>query len=223
MEQQMKMAEHVRFMRWCAQAGIEGTCPGGIDETHLVRGLGYVRKTCRDAWRSGLMAGFNGNMSLRIAPESMLVTVTGVPKGHMRDADIALASLPDGHLLAGRALSSETAMHVAIYRARPQAVCVLHTHPASLLALSLRLQGKLDRMLDLPLFEAAAWKKRLVLAPACKPGSEELAQSVGTAVQRGDAVFMTGHGLCVVADSPEHVLGISEQLEHLAQIQLLLL
>ena len=114
-------------------------------------------------------------------------------------------------------------MHVAVYRARPGSRCVLHTHPGCLLALSCRLAGRLGKMLDMPLFEASMWRPKLAFAGAFPPGSQDLADSVGRAARLGPAVFMEGHGLCTAGQSPAEALGITEQMEHLAEIQLRLL
>lgn len=190
----------------------------GIDEATYVQGVRVIMATCREAWLAGMMTGFNGNMSLRPGGTALLVTGTGVAKGHLSPRDVSLAESDTGILLFGRPVSSETAMHVAAYQACPESRCVLHTHPTALLALSLLVPG--EKMLDLPLFEAGVWRERLTFAAAAEPGSLELALNVGRACAQAPAVFMEGHGLCVHAGSSVEALGITEQLEHLARIQL---
>ena len=129
-----------RFLDWQESFGPLDAFLGddGLDGGSFIDGLDQVRHACREAWLAGVMTGFNGNLSLRLGQNLMLVTASGIAKGHMEDRDVALAKL-DGTLLAGPAFSSETAMHVAVYRARPGSRCVLHTHPGCLLALSCRL------------------------------------------------------------------------------------
>ena len=220
----MTEIDQARFEAWQARFGrIDALLDeAGIDAAGFMGSLDLVKHGCRQAWLAGVMTGFNGNLSLRLGKDLMLVTASGIAKGHMEDGDVALAKM-DGSLLAGPALSSETAMHVAVYKARPEARCVLHTHPGCLLALSVKLAGRLGGMLDMPLFEAAMWRPKLAIAGAFPPGSQDLADSVGKAAEKAPAVFMEGHGLCTAGTSLAEALGITEQMEHLAEIQLRLL
>ena len=220
----MTEIDQARFEAWQARFGrIDALLDeAGIDAAGFMGSLDLVKHGCRQAWLAGVMTGFNGNLSLRLGKDLMLVTASGIAKGHMEDGDVALAKM-DGSLLAGPALSSETAMHVAVYKARPEARCVLHTHPGCLLALSVKLAGRLGGMLDMPLFEAAMWRPKLAIAGAFPPGSQDLADSVGKAAEKAPAVFMEGHGLCTAGTSLAEALGITEQMEHLAEIQLRLI
>ena len=220
----MTQTDQARFEAWQARFGrIDALLDeAGIDVAGFMGSLDLVKHGCRQAWLAGVMTGFNGNLSLRLGKRLLLVTASGIAKGHMEDGDVALAT-KEGSPLAGPALSSETAMHAAVYEARPEARCVLHTHPGCLLALSVKLAGCLDRMLDMPLFEAAMWRPKLAIAGAYPPGSQSLADSVGKAAAKAPAVFMEGHGLCTAGAGIAEALGITEQMEHLAEIQLRLL
>ncbi|HJA76668.1 MAG TPA: class II aldolase/adducin family protein [Candidatus Desulfovibrio gallistercoris] len=178
---------------------------------------------CREAWRTGGLLGFNGNASLLWdSPDGprVLMTRSGVCKGRMSAADICLLH-PDGRLLAGGPASSEGAMHLAVYAARPACRAILHTHPPHLLALGIRLAGRMEDFLRLPLYESDVWRARLGVAPACEPGTSELAAGVAAQARQFPAVWMSGHGLCACGETLEEALGLTEQLEHLAQIQLL--
>ena len=148
------------------------------------------------------------------------MTRSGVCKGRMRAADICLLH-PDGRLLAGGPASSEGAMHLAVYAVRPSCRAILHTHPPHLLALGIRLADRMEALLRLPLYESEVWRARLGVAPACEPGTAALAAGVAEVARRFPAVWMSGHGLCACGETLDEALGLTEQLEHLAQIQLL--
>ena len=190
----------------------------GIAVEDFVHGLDIVIHTCREAWLAGIMVGFNGNMSMRLGEDLLLVTGTTVPKGHLTDNDVALICV-DGTRIAGPAISSETAMHTDVYKAVPDARFILHTHPTHLLALSVAVGP--EEMLSMPLFESRMWKEKLAFADACAPGSRELARSVGEAAVKGQSVFMKEHGLCVYGKTAGEVLAVSEEMDHLAAMQLL--
>lgn len=183
-----------------------------------------LRSICRDAWRQRLLSGCNGNASLRLsAPghETVCLTRSGAAKGRLTAADCCLVNLADGAPLCGGPASTESGMHLAVYRALPDCAAILHTHPRRLLALSLRLGGNMQDFLNMPLFEADVWRARLGFAPALPPGTVELAQAVAQAARTSPAVWMAGHGLCSTGASLAEALCLTEELEHLAAIQLL--
>lgn len=199
----------------------------GADKKACGCALADMQAACRDAWQSGFMRGFNGNMSMRLAADTptgyvLLVTGTCVAKGHLQLGDIALSDA-EGVCIRGPKLSSETAMHVAIYKKRPDISCVLHVHPAAMLALSLRVSEQ--DYLRMPLFESEAWRASLAMTKACAPGTMDLAETTaqGFADPAIKAVFMSQHGLCTVGRTAIEALGVCEQYEHLAQTQLFFL
>lgn len=192
--------------------------------------LEEMRRVCRDAWRQGLLSGCNGNVSCRLpAPRDghICVTRSGAAKGRLTPGDCCLVDARSGETLAGGPASSELGVHLALYRGLPRCRAVLHSHPRHLLALSLALPEP-DALLRLPLFEADAWRARLGFAPALPPGGEALALAVADAARKigaekpeGAAVWMAEHGLCCWGPTLADALTISEELEHLAAVQLL--
>lgn len=220
---------------------IAGAC-GEVPAPEAVRGcVEELRRVCRDAWQEGLLSGCNGNASVLLpdgpaggAGRILCMTRTGAAKGRLTAADICLMDAGTGRCLANGPASSEAAMHLALYASLPECRAVLHTHPRRLLALSLvlRARGKASAMLEIPLYEAGVWRARLAMAPAFAPGSGELADAVAAAATSlpaqatgasGGAVWMEGHGLCCFAPSLAQALTMSEELEHLASVQLLAL
>lgn len=177
-----------------------------------------MRAVCATAWRRGLLSGFNGNISVRM-DSACCVTRGGAAKGDLRPVDVAAVDIATGALLEGSTPSSELSMHLEIYRAREDALAVAHTHPRHLLALELRVPQ--EKFLDLPLFEADMLRKRLGFAPALPPGTRELALAVARAAETREAVWMSRHGLTCRAADLRTALALSEELDHLAAVQLL--
>jgi L-fuculose-phosphate aldolase len=177
-----------------------------------------LRSVGREAWRKGLVSGKNGNLSRRGDGGSMVITRSGCAKGRIGPGDlvcVAFDSVPGDD---PEGMSSEGLMHAEIYRRQPLAGAIMHTHPPSLLALSLRGTGK---MLDLPLYEAKAFAGEMTVVPATEPGTPELARAVGSAALRHRAVFMHNHGLVCWGEDLAQALDLAEELENLARIQLL--
>lgn len=173
----------------------------------------------REAWHRGLVSGRNGNLSVRQGDERMVITRHGCATGRLVPGDLICV---DRSSLPGRApdaISSEALMHAEIYRRQSRAGAVLHTHPPSLLALSLFRSGR--RMLHLPLYEAGAVAGEMAVVPGTEPGSSELAEAVGRAAEEKQAVFIQGHGLVCWGEDLNRTLDLTEELVSLARIQLL--
>lgn len=78
-------------------------------------------------WDKGLVTGFNGNISVRVDTEIILITGRGTCLGRLHDGDFALMDL-DGNNLDGGQASSERALHSEIYKNFRETNAVLHTH-----------------------------------------------------------------------------------------------
>lgn len=84
--------------------------------------------TCRRMSASGLVAGTEGNVSARTPEGDVLVTPSGLDYSTMEPKDVVLVTL-DGETIEGAFEPSvETPMHAGIYRSRPEAHAVVHTH-----------------------------------------------------------------------------------------------
>jgi methylthioribulose-1-phosphate dehydratase len=87
--------------------------------------------TARWCYARGWAAATSGNFSVRPfadAPGSVLITPSGLDKGALQLADLIEIDA-EGSVIAGKGKpSAETALHVAVYHARPEAGAILHVH-----------------------------------------------------------------------------------------------
>lgn len=91
----------------------------------------------------GLSPGESGNMSLR-ADEGFLITRTGAPLGELETDDLVLVTgierATNGGVIVksvgGNDPSRDSAVHSAVYHARPEATAVFHFHVGNLDVLS---------------------------------------------------------------------------------------
>lgn len=188
---------------------------------------GRICSVCRIAWREGMMSGWSGNASVRIGKNVFAITRAGSAKGFIEPGDCLLVN-DAGQVLAGAGSpSSETALHLALYAASQSCNAILHTHPVCMQALNLLLGGRNMQereFLRLPLYESRMWRQRLFLADALAPGSPELAQSAAKSLPNQAplpcAIWLPEHGLCAMAENLLSALCMSEELEHLANVQL---
>src|SRR4030088_2170387 len=83
----------------------------------------------RLVYQKGWVAANDGNISIRLERDRVLCMPAGISKGSMQPEDLGLCNL-EGEMLAGhRPCTSELAMHLTIYKMRPDVLSVVHAHP----------------------------------------------------------------------------------------------
>jgi methylthioribulose-1-phosphate dehydratase len=83
--------------------------------------------TARWCYAQGWVPATSGNFSVRVN-ERILITASGLDKGTLTPAGL-LEINPEGRVLSGEGKpSAETALHLVLYRARPDAAAILHVH-----------------------------------------------------------------------------------------------
>lgn len=164
----------------------------------------------------GFVAAMDGNLSVRLKDDRILVTPTCLSKGSMRPADMVIVDL-DGQRVSGRRnVTSEIGMHLLVYRLRPDVEAIVHAHPPT--ATGFAAAG-------VPLTEPLVCE--VVMGLGCiplarygTPGTSELAQTLEPYVPNYDAILMSNHGVVTYGDTLEHAYMKMETVEHFAQIAL---
>lgn len=170
----------------------------------------------------GLISAAEGNLSVRLDAERLLVTPTGVRKDELSPDDLVLLR-PDHDPRAARSASglaptSDLAIHLAIHAVRPDIVAVAHAHlPASM---ALTLAGEVPDPSALP--ETAFHLPRLPFVPFAPMGSDELAARIAAALTEAPdplphAVLLERHGAVAVGRSPDHAVDRLELIEVLCR------
>src|SRR6185503_14228313 len=80
---------------------------------------------------SGFVAATDGNLSVRLDDNRVLVTPTGFSKGMMEPEDMVVVDVHGKKLSGHTNPSSEIVMHLTIYRMRPDVGAVVHAHPCT--------------------------------------------------------------------------------------------
>jgi L-fuculose-phosphate aldolase len=158
----------------------------------------------------------DGNLSVRLKNDNILVTPTCVSKGNMRAADMVVVDM-DGHRVSGRRnVTSEIGMHLLIYRMRPDIQAIVHAHPPT--ATGFAAAGI---ALTQPLVcEVVMGLGCIPLARYGTPGTSELARTLEPFVPHYDAILMSNHGVVAYGDTLERAYMKMETVEHFAQIAL---
>jgi L-fuculose-phosphate aldolase len=158
--------------------------------------------------RAGLVAAAGGNIAARDG-DRLLVTPTGWALAELTPDDLAEVSPEGAHLGGPHAATTELPMHLAAFRARPDAAWSVHLHPP---------MATLLHALDIPIqtvtTDHAFYLRAMTALPYLRPGSAAAADAVGRALAGGaDVVLLRHHGCLVVADTAQLALSRAANLE----------
>jgi L-fuculose-phosphate aldolase len=164
----------------------------------------------------GYVAATDGNISVRLGPDRILMTPTAMSKGMMAPEDLVVIDLEGRRVSGLRKPSSELAMHLLIYRLRPDVNAVCHAHPPTATG-----YAAAGLPLDKPILcELVIGLGSIPVARYGTPGTSELGASIEPYVQGHDAILMANHG--VVTYGPDLLTAFlrMETTEHFAQVSL---
>ena len=170
----------------------------------------------RIAYERRLLMSNDGNISVLTAEGNMLITPSGLCKGRMSADDLLLMDM-DGNVLSsapGRRPSSETPMHLEVYKQRPDVHAVLHAHPIFATTLTVS---------DYPLPVDVLPEVLLALGDVpttryATPSSHDDADAIHDLIRDHDALLLRQHGsLTVGADLDEALIRL-ERVEHVAEV-----
>ena len=176
-----------------------------------------------DVVQSGLAVGSGGNLSAREpGADTCWVTAAGTWLDRLSRSGFVSVGVADGEPAPvtepyGNRFTrptSELALHLAVYRTRPDVNAVVHLHPQTVLLLD-----ALGERIRLVTTDHAFYLRRVATVPFRPPGSIELAGLAAAAVADGtDCVVLSRHGICVAADSVELAHKRVRNLEEAARL-----
>ncbi len=183
----------------------------------IARARHEVVEVCRLMHQRGYIAAGDGNVSVRIGENKLLVTPSGARKGFLKPEDLVLCTL-DGTPLKGekRRPSSELAMHVQVYSLRPEVGAVVHAHPPVAIAHTVVGIG-----LPALLPEVFCELGEIVVVPYSTPTTEEVPRALAGPLAAGRvALIMERHGSITLGATLAKAYDRLEVLEHTARISL---
>ncbi|WP_084958933.1 class II aldolase/adducin family protein [Thermoactinospora rubra] len=165
----------------------------------------------RRAVELGLVLGTSGNLSVR-RDDLVAVTPAGLALDRLTPERCPVVDV-GGHLVEGDLQpSSETPMHLAVYRTTP-ARAVVHTHStfATVVASTMR---------ELPAihYNVLQLGGPVRVAPYATYGTAELAANVQAALEGRTAALMANHGAVAIGESMEEAFERARLLEWLCEV-----
>jgi L-fuculose-phosphate aldolase len=176
-----------------------------------------VAEALRRIYERGMTTTSGGNISVRIADESVIVTPAGLDKGAMTAEQIACVDA-SGAQRDGPPPSSELPTHLRIYRDRTDLRAIVHGHPPALVAFSIC--HETPDLAALP--DARELCGPVGFAPYELTGTDRLAARIADVFRDGsDCVVLENHGVIVGGRTLDEARRRFEALESSAQIILL--
>jgi L-fuculose-phosphate aldolase len=171
-----------------------------------------VVRGCQQLLAGGLVRGTSGNISIRLA-EVVAVSPTGVPYPELKPAAVPVVGLDGSRLDGELAPTSELALHLAIYRARPDVAAIVHTH--SMFATVFAVLGEPIPAVHYQLARAGG---SVPIAPYARYGTAELAQSCVRTLADRPAVLLAHHGVVAVGAGLAEAMAVAESVEYVAEL-----
>jgi len=170
----------------------------------------------------GLTAGASGNISVRCADGSLLVTPTGACFGRLDPGQLSHISAAGQHL-SGDAPTKEMPLHSAFYESRQNTGAVVHLHSTHSVALSMITPVEEDTPFLPPLTAYSVMRLgKVELLPYFRPGDPAMGDAVRSLAGKRSAVMLASHGPVVAGLELEAAVYAIEELEETAKLCLLL-
>lgn len=170
----------------------------------------------RIAYERHLMTSNDGNISVRMENGNVLITPSGLSKGRMNPDDLLLVD-PDGKVISARPdrkPSSETPMHLEVYKAREDVRAVVHAHP--IFATTLTVAG-VEFPLDV-LPEVLLTLSGVPTTEYATPASHEDAVVIRPFLKTHNAMLLRQHGSLTYGKHLDEALVHLERIEHVAEV-----
>ncbi len=174
---------------------------------HKIRAL--VCNAGKRIVKTGLASGTWGNVSARIDENTMLITPSGRDYSDIESEDIVLVDIHTLKAIGELAPSSETPMHAAIYKYRPEINGIIHTHPqygCTVAAARKEVPPILDDMAQLI-------GPGLKVADYAHPGSDKMVEGVLGAIKNRNACLLANHGAVCIGRTLDEAFTVNIILE----------
>lgn len=163
----------------------------------------------------GYVAANDGNISVKISDDTIIVTPTGVSKGGMTANSLVKMKL-DGTVIGKNKPSSEVKMHIRVYQLNRNVKSVVHAHPPASTAFAIA-----GIPMDRPIMSESILTLGVVpVAEYALPGTKEVPDSIEPYVNSHNAVLLANHGLLTWGDDITQAMYRMESAEQYCNIMI---
>ncbi|NVM18954.1 MAG: class II aldolase/adducin family protein [Candidatus Lokiarchaeota archaeon] len=173
-----------------------------------------VVRGAQEIYSKGLVEDGEGNVSVRINKNEILVTPTST-KYNLLNPELIVHMDLDGNVIgSGKIPSTEVKMHLAVYKDRPKVKCVIHNHSPYVSMLSV-LRKSIPILMEQQLIFLGG---KILCTEITKAHTDEMGTSALKALGRNNAAILANHGAIICGKSLDHTVRFSVVLEKMAKV-----
>ena len=174
-----------------------------------------VLNGAKKIFKANLVEFGEGNVSVRVKKqEEMFITPTQNDYSTLKLNEIVHIQFDGTQLSQGRPASSEYRLHTSIYRARPKAKCIIHTHSVYACMLA-AVKQKIPVLLEEMIFFLGG---EIEVADYTPAGTQEIGEVALKAMGDKNGVLLTNHGVLVCGKNMTSAVKNAKLVEKLSQI-----
>lgn len=165
----------------------------------------------------GLVAGNDGNISVRMTEEQVLCTPTGICKGRMTPDDLCVVDMVGNQCDGERQRTSEILLHLEIFKARPDVNAVVHSHAPHASAFAVTGEP-VPRGVTA---ESEYFLGEIPIAAYETPGTQAFAETILPSVDRSNVCLLAQHGVVTYGATLDMAYMLTEALDAYCQTVIL--
>lgn len=168
-------------------------------------------------YQKGYVVASEGNMSIRLSENRILVTPSGKNKGFLKDNDLVVVDLKGKKVSGNLEPSSELKMQLFVYQKRKDVNAAVHAHAPYSLAFACAHIALSQTLLP----EVIMFLGEIPLTPYATPTTEEVPDSLAPFIEKHNAFLLENHGVLTIGKDIHETYSRLEMVEHLAKVSLL--
>ncbi len=173
-----------------------------------------VVRGAREIYAKGLVENGEGNVSVRVNKNEILVTPTSTKYELLTPESIVHMDF-DGNVMGSNKIpSTEVKMHLAVYRDRPKVNCVIHDHSTYVTMLSV-LRMNIPVIMEQQIIFLGEEIKCTKITEA---HTEKMGSNALEALDINNAAILANHGAIICGKSVDHAVRFAVILEKIAKI-----
>jgi L-fuculose-phosphate aldolase len=180
--------------------------------------LDNIKKEVVEAYnyllKNKLITGFDGNISVRIGDNRILITPQGKQKINLTQEHLVVIDLYGNKLDGVTQPSGEWRIHTVVYQNRDDINAVVHTHPVYSTVV-----GICGFNINKPLLaETLVYFEGIAQVEYATFYTEELAKKLKKYLSHNDVFILKNHGLVTIAEDLQTAVIKTEKFEYLSKI-----
>lgn len=183
--------------------------------TNLTNLSREIISACQRIYQRNMLAAADGNVSVRMDDNRVMITPSGKAKAFIQPEDMAIVDL-EGNVLQGNP-SGERIMHLEVYKRCPKAKAVVHAHPPHAIAWSVS-HPELKELPAKCLSEVILACGSIPFVEYARPTTKQMADRLQEFLPKHRALILSRHGALAWGETLDEAINGMERIEHSSQI-----